>query len=337
MKRVVLAALLVSCVKHPPAREADELVQFAGKSMGTRVEITVSGVSEKHAEAAVTLAFAELDRLEAMMSEWKGDSPLSKVNASAGGAAAAVPEELFAVIERSLAVARETDGAFDPTFAAMWGLWTFGDDRVTRVPDGKVVEERRKLIDWTKVELDPAKKTVRLTEKGMKLGLGGIAKGYATDRVAEILRSNGVSRFAIKAGGDLYVSGRPGAKAWRVGIQDPRGHGPFAVLDLEDAAFSTSGDYERFFWQDGVRWHHILDPDTGYPARRSRSVTVLASDAFTADGYDTAIFVMGPEKGLALAEQKGIGVVIVGSDNRVHVSSRLRETLDLLRRPTDGP
>ena len=305
--------------------------------MGTLVEIGVAGQVVDF-EGACVAVFAEFARLEGLFSEWRPESELGRVNASAGVVPVAVSPEVFAILERALDISALSNGAFDPTFAAMWGLWTFGDDGVKTRPTAAAVESRRRLIDWRKVQLDRKASTVFLPEKGMKLGLGGIAKGYATDRAVAILRDRGVRDFSLKAGGELFVSGHRGTRLWRVGLQDPRGRDPFAAIDLTDSAFDTSGDYERFFFDEGERWHHIIDPATGYPARRSRSATVLAADALTADALDTALFVMGPAEGIALAERlPGVEAAIVGSDGRLYVTSGLVERLDVFHAPTNAP
>ena len=196
------------------------------------------------------------------------------------------------------------------------------------------------LIDYRRLEVDVAKSTAFLKQKGMRVHLGGIGKGYAVDRAAAILRGRGINDFMIQSGGDLYVAGRRGDRAWRAGIQDPRGPEgtSFAAMDLTDSAFTTSGDYERFFMKDGHRYHHIIDPDTGLPATGSRSVTIVARTATLADALDTGIFILGPEKGMALIERlNGVEGVIVTGSNNVLVSSGLAGRLVLRSPPTDAP
>jgi thiamine biosynthesis lipoprotein len=173
------------------------------------------------------------------------------------------------------------------------------------------------------------------------MSLGGIAKGYAVDAAARVLRAEGLEAFLVQAGGDLYVRGKkPDGARFRVGVRDPRGKDAtdyFALLEVEDHAFSTAGDYERGFVKAGRRYHHIIDPRTGFPATASRSVTVWAPDAFTADAIDDAVFILGPEKGLALVESlDDVGAVIVDEHNKVWISRRLGDRLHMLRQPTDG-
>ena len=194
-------------------------------------------------------------------------------------------------------MSRRSEGAFDITYAAMRGLWKFDEDLEKRIPPAAEIERRRQLINYRDVIVDAKKHTVRLRRAGMKLGLGGIAKGYAVDRCAEVLRRHGFDNFMVQAGGDLFVSGSKGTAPWMVGVRDPRG-GPRAIIAkmaIRDHAFSTAGDYERAFVLDGKRYHHIIDPKTGYPATASRGVTIFAPTAFLADALDDAVFILGPQ------------------------------------------
>jgi thiamine biosynthesis lipoprotein len=176
----------------------------------------------------------------------------------------------------------------------------------------------------------------------MRVHMGGIGKGFAVDRAATMLRSHGINDFLVQAGGDLYASGRRGDRPWRAAIRDPRGEGNFAAMDLHDTTFSTSGDYERFFIEDGRRYHHILDPDTGEPARGSRSVTIVAPRAVIADALSTGVFIMGPEAGMALIEAlPDVEGVIVADTGEVRVSSGLKQRLEMrpafsIPRPSTG-
>jgi thiamine biosynthesis lipoprotein len=182
-------------------------------------------------------------------------------------------------------------------------LWKFDHDQDNTVPDPEAVRARLPLIDFRALNVDG--ESAFLLRVGMRVHLGGIGKGYAVDRAAEILRAHGLRDFMIQSGGDLFVSGRRGNRPWRVAIRDPRGPADrtIAALDLTDGTFSTSGDYERFFLKDGQRYHHILDPDTGEPARGCQSVTIVAESASIADGLSTGVFILGPAAGMALIER----------------------------------
>ncbi len=336
-----MALLAGALALAPRAADADPapLAQFSEQVMGTHITLAVRGDDERAAEAAAAV-FAEFRRVDERMSDWREDSDVSRINAAAGERAVKVDDEVVALLSRAVRAGQKTDGAFDITVGAFRGLWRFDEDLDESIPSDEAVAERVALVGYENIEIDADADTVGLAEAGMRITLGGIAKGYAVDRAVAILRERGVRHFILQAGGDLYVSGDRGGRPWRVGIRDPRGprHASFAVIELSDATFSTSGDYERGFVQDGVRYHHILDPDTGKPARTSRSVTVLADDALTADIWSTALFVLGPEKGLKKVEAApDLEAVFVDADNQVHVSSGLTSRLRILHPPTDGP
>jgi thiamine biosynthesis lipoprotein len=307
--------------------------------MGTECEFKAFAADEALVERAFARGFAEFDRIEALTTNWKPGSEVARINDAAGKAAVPVSPDTLAIIERSLWVSKLTDGAFDITIGVYKGLWKFDEDRDGTLPDRAEVERRRALVSWRDVIVDRRRRTVRLRRAGQAINLGGIAKGYAVDAAVRAIRAAGVADFIVKAGGDLFAAGRRGDRQWRVGIQDPRApHGQIIFdLPITDQAFNTSGDYERFVIRDGVRYHHILDARTGFPARAARSVTLLAPDAFTADALDTALFVLGPTRGLAIvARMPGLHAVFVDERNQVRVSPGLRDRLRRHRDPTDG-
>lgn len=330
---------------------------FETDVMATRLRVTVlvepetegldevrggaAGSAERRASEAAQAVFRIFREVDARMSEWKETSPLSAVNRAAGGEPVPVPRDLRRVLHRALDVARLTDGAFDPTWAALWGLWDFRAAE-PRVPETEEIVRRAALVDWTRVEIDDVAGTVRLADPGMALGLGGIAKGWALDRAAEELRRRGFSSFLLTAGGQVMAGGRrhtaEGVRAWEVGIRDPRG-GPddfFARVPVTDASLSTSGDYESFFVVDGVRYHHILDPRTGRPARGLRSATVVSPDATLADALSTALVVMGADRGMrTVAGMPEVEAVLVDGAGEVTVSPGLEGRLDLRYAPRE--
>jgi thiamine biosynthesis lipoprotein len=319
-------------------------VSVEQKAMGTRVVIvayTSPELGDEPTSKAVSHAFREIQRIEQLMSTWIETSEVSKINAAAGKSAVTVGPETLAVIEKSLWIAEQSGGLFDITFESMKGVWKFDEGAEPKVPAKDVIEKARKKIDYKQIEVDAKASTVKLKKPETRINLGGIAKGYAVDAAARALEGAGVKGYFIQAGGDLFVRGKkPDGKPFRVGVRDPRS-GPddsFALMAVEDHAFSTAGDYERAFVLDGKRYHHIIDPRTGYPATASRSVTVWAKDAFTADAIDDAVFILGPEKGLAFVESiDGAGAVIVDASNKVWISKRLEGLVQVVHPPTDAP
>jgi thiamine biosynthesis lipoprotein len=320
---------------------ADKKVETRETAMGTSVTFvtfTNDKVDEAGARALFSKALDEIKRLEALLSEWRDDSDIGKLNKAEGEWIALSPETVE-VIQKAINAGKLSDGTFDITFHALGELWKFGDarDPQPKVPKKSDVQSKKKLVDFEKIEIDAQK--VRLG-KGQKVGLGGIAKGYIVDKAARILKDGGLGAFLVQAGGDLYGAGKkPDGSRWVSGIQDPRGTPGkfFGVIELEDHAFSTAGDYARAYVVDGRRYHHIIDPRTGFPATACRSVTVWAPDALTADTIDDAVFILGPEKGLALVESlDDVGAVIVDASNKVWVSKRLEGKWKQLSQPTDG-
>jgi len=311
--------------------------------MGSELRIAVWTNDERRARVAneaIEAVFAEFNRLEALMTVWRADSDISRLNAAAGRRPVAVSADTIAVLRDARQISEWTGGKFDVTFGALNDLWRFDQDQDNTIPDPAVVRARLPLIDYRALRIDEPAGTAFLTRAGMRANLGGIGKGYAVDRGVAMLRARGLRDFMIKAGGDMYVAGRKGDRPWRLGIQDPRGPSDriFAAIDLADSTFSTSGDYERAFVKDGVRYHHIIDPATGQPARGCRSATILTDRAVLADGLSKAAFWLGPDGALALfARLPNVDAVIVTSSNDVVVTPRLKGRLQILAPPTDAP
>jgi thiamine biosynthesis lipoprotein len=334
-------------VAAPSASSAQpQLSSYEKPCLGTRCTFNVFHHDVALVERAVDAAMAEIQRLDGLMSTWVESSDVSRINQAAGnGEWTEVSPETFEVLERSLWIARLSGGAFDITVGAFKGLWKFDEDNDGTLPKRADVLSRLELVGYDGLALDPERRAARLARRGQSINLGGIAKGFIVDRAVAQLKQAGLRDFLVQSGGDLYAAGRRGDRDWRVGIQDPRARAEldrttdtsFAMLALHDSAFNTSGDYERFVIKDGKRYHHILDPKTGYPVPHTRSVTVLAPTAFLADTLDTAVFVLGVERGLQLiADQPGVEAVIVDSKNQLHMSPGLRGRLQLLRPPTEA-
>ena len=321
------------------ASSGPQLVTRTERSMGAEARLTAWTSDEQAARAAFDDAFRELERLESLMSTWRAGSDLVRLNEAAGTQPVKVSQEVFDALRAAVEFGDTTSGAFDVTFAALADIWKFDHDQDNKVPPAADIQQRLPLVGYKGLVLDASARTAYLTRAGMRAHLGGIGKGVAVDRVASLLRERGLTSFMIQFGGDLYVAGIPGSRQWRVGIQDPRGEGDksFAAIELTDSAVSTSGDYERFFLKDGVRYHHIIDTRTGQPARGSRSVTIVADTSTTADALSTGVFVLGPVEGMALIERlPNVEGVIVSDRNEVLVSSGLKSRLTVLAPPTDA-
>ena len=306
--------------------------------MGTIIQMTAVGVPEEKAGPALDAALDEMQRLERLLSEWIPDSDVSKVNTAAGDKPVQVGPELLDNVRVALEVARWSDGAFDISWAALRGLYLFQPGS-ERVPDDTELKERLKLVGWKNIVLDEKKQTVFLRKRGMVLGLGGIAKGYALEKAASILRERGIENYMVFGGGQVLVQGMKGDRGWRVGVQHPRLNDYFAFVESRGGSIATSGDYEHAFVRDGVRWHHIIDLKTGRPAKETSSVTVISPSPFYADAIDTALFIMGPKKALAkLATAPGpkAEALIVGSDLKVYTSPGMKEMLIMRAELEDG-
>ena len=343
---LVTGALARTNARTADAGETNEpfhLIRRTMTVMGTLATFTVWTDDEARVEQALVPAYRALTSIEQLMTDWDRPrtppSDVVRVNRAAGLHSVTVAPETIEVVNKALWIAGLSEGTFDITYAAMRGLWRFDETPIKRIPDRAAIEAKRRLINYRDVVVDTRANGIFLKRVGMRIGLGGIAKGYAVDRCAAVLREHGIKDFIVQVGGDLYASGTHGARPWTVGVQDPRGrHGTsIGALEVHDQAFSTAGDYERGFIRDHRRYHHIIDPRTGYPATASRSVSILASSAFLADALDDAVFILGPEKGLALVEsQPEVGAVIVDQDNHVRLSRRLEGRFRLWRKPTPG-
>lgn len=290
--------------------------------MGTRVHAELWEADPPTAHRLLAAVMAEMRRIEAAYSPYLEDSELSRLNREAPRGWVAVSDELLDLLARSAQVSELTGGAFDVTYASVGRYY---DYRAGQRPDADTVREAVDAIDYRHVEIDREGGRVRYARPEVYVDLGGIAKGYAVDRCIEILRDAGVTQASISAGGDSYILGDRRGEPWTVGIRDPRDAGRMAaVLPLMDTAVSTSGDYERFFDEGGVRYHHIIDPDTGDSARGSWSVTILGPDATFTDALSTSVFVLGPERGLALIDRlPGIDAIIIDSQGRLRYSADL--------------
>lgn len=298
--------------------------------MGTLVTVTAVAPTREQAQAATTAAFEEIHRLEGLLSTWLPTSELSKVNAAAGKGSVKVSSETIYLVRRSMEAAEMTEEAFNIAVGPALDAWNVTNE--SRVPSETDLERLKPLVDLRAVHVDSEAGTISLEKPGMRIDVGGIGKGYAADQAVTAMKKAGALAGAVALSGDIKTFGRlPGGGKFPVGIQHPRREGTvLAWIELEDEAISTAGDYEQYFEKDGTRYHHILDPLTLLPARECQSVSVIAKDGVWADGLDTGIFVMGPERGMNLVERlHDVEAIIVDRSGRVHISSGLRHRVRL--------
>jgi thiamine biosynthesis lipoprotein len=312
---------------EPAAREPN-FVRGSRSSMSTRYEITIATDDEAGANRAIEEALDEIDRLAVVLSEWRDDSEVSAINRQAGIAPVRVGADTMTNVTEGLRMAEWTDGGFDITWAALRGLYTFQPGE-RNVPDLAVVREKLAFVGYRDLVVDEAASTVFLRRRGMAIGLGGIAKGYAADRAGAIVLRHGFENFMVFAGGQVLVHGRRGDRGWRVGVQHPRRPEQYiGFVEVTNASVATSGDYEHSFVDDdGRRWHHIIDLSTGLPSTRTVSVTLIAPNGLLADGLDTGCFVMGPDACLAMLRglPERVEAVIIDPEMRVVMSDGIRD------------
>lgn len=310
----VLSALwcglfLAGCQK-PPIRETRLL-------LGTTVQITVKGKEEAEARKAIELAFKEIERIENLMSKYREGSEISILNREGAKRPVKVSEDTLRVIRESIRVGELTDGAFDITISPLMELWGFSK-KEGHLPGEEELREARGLVNYGRISLNEEEGTIRFEKEGMKIDLGGAAKGYGVDRAADVLRENGISRAIVNAGGDMYLLGKPlDRDFWQVGLKHPRREGEIlGLIKVRDEAVATSGDYQKYFILQGKRFCHIINPVTGRPVQSTLSVTVIAREAMRADALATALFVLGSERGLKLAScLEGVEAIIVREDD----------------------
>ncbi len=316
----MITALLVALFA---SGDAGKFFETHAVRMGTDVHIVIVTADGERASKAFNAALAEITRVEDLMTDWRDDSQLMAINRAAGSKPVVVDRELVDLLALSRRYSELSGGAFDVTYAAVGKLWDFKKAPAT-LPDPAEVARAVKKVDYQKLVLDPLKRTAFLREAGMRIGLGGFAKGYAVERAAEKILAMGLRDFSVSAGGDMRVHGTWSGKPWTVGIRDPRTDGLLAVVPVSNVGISTSGDYERFFMHEGKRYAHILDPRTGYPVSHTASVTIIARDCTISEGLSKSVFVLGWEKGLALVEEfDDVEAVVIEADGAMHMSSRL--------------
>ncbi len=290
--------------------------------MGTRVSVELWHEDETRGRELVDEVLAEYRRIDARMSTYKVDSEISIINRSAAAAPVVASDELFALIGRALELSGRSDGAFDITYDSVGYLYDF---RARQRPSASEIDARLDAIDYRHVMLDSGSNSIAFADPGVRINLGGIAKGYAIERGAMILEEAGVQYALLNAGGDTRVVGDRRGQPWIVGIRHPRADDEVVTrLPLVDEAISTSGDYERFFEEDGQRYHHIINPTTGAPTEGILSVTVIGPDATMTDGLSTTLFVLGVDRGIEFIESMPqYEAIVVDASGQLSYSSGL--------------
>jgi thiamine biosynthesis lipoprotein len=298
----------------------------AMRLMGNSFEITVVTGDPSFADYCIDEAVAEIRRIERLLTTFSDDSQTASINSQAGIAPVQVDKEVFALIARSVRISELTQGSFDITYgSADKRFWNF-DTSMNQLPDPKAARDAVRLINYRNIVLDQEKCTVFLKEKGMRIGFGGIGKGYAAERGKAVLKSLDIKSGIVNASGDLCAWGyQPDGKPWTVGIADPNHkHRAFSKMDITDMAIATSGSYEKFVMIGGKRYSHTIDPKTGYPISGIKSVTVVCPDAELADAMATPISIMGIGPGLHLINQmKGIACIIIDDEDRLYTSKNI--------------
>ena len=290
--------------------------------MGTAIHVELWQENNVTAEKDIDLVLNEMRRIDALMSPYKPDSEVSIINSLATKHPVIISPELFNLIQRSFTFSKLSHGAFDISFASVGYMY---DYRNKQMPSEQQIKSKLSAINYKHIKLDPGNHSIFFTRPGMRIDLGGIAKGYAVDNAIRILQEHGIKQAMVSAGGDTRIIGDKGGRPWLVGIRDPRNKTRSAVLlPLSQTAISTSGDYERYFIKDGIRHHHIISPKTGDSVHELRSVSILTKESTTADALSTTVFILGLKKGMQLiASLPGVEAIIINNKGKMFYSDGL--------------
>lgn len=288
--------------------------------MGTVIALEIDSQHQQRAHSCAEQVFDEFNRIEQLMSPYIEQSEISQINIKAGEQAVAISPELFDLIKTSIKFSELSDGAFDISFASIGYQY---DYRNKIQPDEKHIQQALPSVNYRNIRLDA--NTIRFTQPGMRIDLGGIAKGYAVDRAIDLLQKCGITSGIVSAGGDSRIIGDKQGRPWIIGIQHPRNKETYALrIPLTNTAISTSGDYERYFLTNDERIHHIINPRTGHSANKSWSASVIGPDATTTDALSTTLFILGAEKGIQLIEKmQNLDAIMIDANGKVHYSSGL--------------
>ena len=296
------------------------------KLMGNRFEISVVAEEEEWAVEKIEEAIAEISRIEKLLTTFDDNSQTNQINHSAGIVPVKVDREVFDLIQRSKRISEITQGAFDITYGSIdKRLWNF-DKNMKELPDAITAKKLVRLINYRNIILNEKRCTVFLKEKGMRIGFGGIGKGYAAEKTRMLLQQNQVKSGVVNAAGDLIAWGlQPNGKPWTIGIADPdAAHHPFSFLNITDMAVATSGNYEKYVTIDGKKYSHTIDPKTGLPVTGIKSVTIICANAEIADAMATPVMIMGIKVGLDLINQvKGLACIIIDDNDEIHTSKNI--------------
>lgn len=299
------------------------------KLMGNRFEISVVAADERWAAGRIGEAAGEIQRIEQLLTTYNDSSQTNQVNAMAGIAPVKVDWEVFDLISRSMRISYVTQGAFDISYGSIdKKLWNF-DKTMTNLPQPSLAKKMVRLINYRNIILDEKNCTVFLKEKGMRIGFGGIGKGYAAERAKQVMLQNGVTSGIVNASGDLVAWGtQPDGKPWTIGIADPdAAHQPFSYMNITDMAVATSGNYEKFVMIGGKKYSHTIDPKTGLPVTGIKSVTIICPNAEIADAMATPVMIMGIKTGIDMINQvKGIGCIIIDDKDTIYTSNNIKLT-----------
>ncbi|MFQ5651151.1 MAG: FAD:protein FMN transferase [bacterium] len=295
--------------------------------LGTKIDFLGTHPSITGCKQAFTKAYQEIERIERLLSSHKPESEITRINQHAGAKHVRVSYETFAIVTRAVAYSRKFAGDFDITIGPVTELWGFNGDREVTVPEPRLLKNLLNLVNFHNIVLSRQDTTVFLKKTGMKLDLGGIAKGYAIDRAAFVLNQNGIQNFLINAGGDIYACGtKYGHQKWTVGLQHPRKQAELlATFEAQDVAVATSGDYERYKLINGKRYHHLIDPHTGFPADQNQSVTVFAPSAEQADVWATYLFIAGAKHDLKAMQRHPVRAIFVRAAGDIVCDEALRK------------
>ena len=298
--------------------------------MDTIVTVTVVSASRDGADKAIDGTFSEISKLEKLFNFFSPDSEISKINKNAGISEVKVSPDILDLLEKAMYVSKETGGAFDVTIGPVERLYDF---HKKIKPEEDEIRRNLPLVNYRDLIIHRNRLTVFLRKKGMLIDPGGIAKGYAADKAAEVLKEQGIRSGIVAVAGEIRTFGtKPDGKPWRIGIKNPRARDHeddiMATIELSDMAISTSGDYERFFIADGKRYHHLLNPRTGHSARECKCVSVIANKGVFTDAFATGVFVLGPEKGMKVLEKLGFDGMIIDSQDRIYVTPKIRRRIE---------